>query len=93
MRATSSRPAPRSPDEEENTGNVLGTYTFAEDQYVDPSDLQSIAALTVRRRSRPACRRSIPAVNITNPSYPDPYAGRDPLEFVVSAPANITVRT
>jgi hypothetical protein len=30
-------------------------------------------------------------VNITNPSYPDPYGGRDPLEFIVSGPANITV--
>lgn len=30
-------------------------------------------------------------VNITNPSYPDPYGGRDPVEFVVSAPANIVV--
>ena len=31
------------------------------------------------------------SVNITNPSYPDPYGGRDPAEFIVSAPANITV--
>ena len=31
------------------------------------------------------------SVNITNPSYPDPYGGRDPLSFIVSAPANITV--
>ena len=31
------------------------------------------------------------SVNITNPSYPDPYGGRDPLTFIVSAPANITV--
>jgi outer membrane receptor protein involved in Fe transport len=30
-------------------------------------------------------------VNITNPAYPDPYGGRDPAEFVVSGPANITV--
>jgi outer membrane receptor protein involved in Fe transport len=31
------------------------------------------------------------SVNITNPAYPDPYGGRDPLSFIVSAPANITV--
>jgi hypothetical protein len=31
------------------------------------------------------------SVNITNPSYPDPYGGRDPLSFIVSAPANITI--
>jgi hypothetical protein len=30
-------------------------------------------------------------VNITDPSYPDPYGGRDPSEFVSSGPANITV--
>lgn len=30
-------------------------------------------------------------VSITNPSYPDPYGGRDPLTFVSTAPANITV--
>jgi hypothetical protein len=31
------------------------------------------------------------SVSITNPSYPDPYGGRDPLTFVSTAPANITV--
>ena len=31
------------------------------------------------------------SINITNPSYPDPYGGRDPLSFIVSGPANITV--
>ena len=30
-------------------------------------------------------------INITNPSYPDPYQGRDPAQFIVSGPANITV--
>jgi hypothetical protein len=30
-------------------------------------------------------------INITNPSYPDPYQGRDPLSFITSGPANITV--
>jgi hypothetical protein len=31
------------------------------------------------------------SVNITNPSYPDPYGGRNPGDFIVSGPANITV--
>jgi outer membrane receptor protein involved in Fe transport len=31
------------------------------------------------------------SVSISNPSYPDPYGGRDPLTFVSTAPANITV--
>jgi hypothetical protein len=31
------------------------------------------------------------AVNIRNPSYPDPYQGRDPLSFVSTAPPNITI--
>lgn len=31
------------------------------------------------------------SVTINNPSYPDPYGGRDPQEFIVSGPANITV--
>jgi carboxypeptidase family protein len=30
-------------------------------------------------------------VNIPNPTYPDPYNGRPPSEFIVSGPANITV--
>jgi hypothetical protein len=30
-------------------------------------------------------------INITNPPYPDPYGGRDPLTFASTAPANITV--
>ena len=30
-------------------------------------------------------------VNITNPTYPDPYGGRSPADFITSAPANITV--
>jgi hypothetical protein len=30
-------------------------------------------------------------VNISNPSYPDPYQGRDPLSFVSTAPPNITI--
>jgi hypothetical protein len=31
------------------------------------------------------------SLNITNPSYPDPYGGRNPADFIVSGPANITV--
>jgi hypothetical protein len=31
------------------------------------------------------------SVNITTPSYPDPYGGRDPRDFIVSGAANITV--
>lgn len=31
------------------------------------------------------------SVNITNPAYPDPYQGRPPTDFILSAPANITV--
>ena len=31
-------------------------------------------------------------VTIRNPSYPDPYQGRDPLSFVSTAPPNITDR-
>lgn len=30
-------------------------------------------------------------VNITNPSYPDPYLGQDPLQFIVTGPANINI--
>ena len=30
-------------------------------------------------------------INITNPSYPDPYQGRDPANFVTTAPPNITI--
>ena len=30
-------------------------------------------------------------VNIRNPSYPDPYQGRDPLSFVSTAPPNISI--
>ena len=30
-------------------------------------------------------------INIVNPSYPDPYQGRDPASFVSTAPPNITI--
>jgi hypothetical protein len=186
------------PYEEENTGNVLGSYTFARDQYFNPNDPASVAALTGAATfsaslppigtKRPTkyyvgfvqddwkigsnltmnlglryerlygcCNEDLDpsvfpvpipyidvsqrgdtnnwgprlglawdvdgtgatvvragyglyyghvrilgnlnefrnfqryTVNITNPPYPDPYGGRDPLEFVVSGPTNITV--
>ncbi len=186
------------PYQEENTGNILGSYTFARDQYFNPNDPQSIANLTgavtfsaslppintkhptqyyvgfvqddwklrsnltvnlgLRYERLYGCANEdldpsifpvpIPyidvsqrgdtnnwgprvgiawdadgagrtvvrggyglyyghvrilgnlnefrnyqryTVNITNPSYPDPYGGRDPMTFVVSGPANITV--
>ena len=31
------------------------------------------------------------AINISNPSYPDPYGGRDPLAFASTAPQNISI--
>ncbi len=31
------------------------------------------------------------SLEITNPSYPDPYQGRDPVEFIVSGPTNLTI--
>ena len=31
------------------------------------------------------------SITISNPPYPDPYNGRDPPSFIVSAPTNITV--
>ena len=31
------------------------------------------------------------SITIRNPSYPDPYQGRDPLSFVSTAPPNITI--
>jgi hypothetical protein len=31
------------------------------------------------------------SIEITNPSYPDPYQGQDPQDFAVSGPANLTI--
>lgn len=31
------------------------------------------------------------SINIRNPSYPDPYGGRDPVSFASTAPPNITI--
>jgi outer membrane receptor protein involved in Fe transport len=31
------------------------------------------------------------AISIRNPTYPDPYGGRDPMSFVSTAPPNITI--
>jgi len=31
------------------------------------------------------------AISISNPSYPDPYGGRDPLSFASTAPQNISI--
>jgi hypothetical protein len=31
------------------------------------------------------------SINIRNPSYPDPYGGRDPADFASTAPPNITI--
>ena len=30
-------------------------------------------------------------INITNPSYPDPFGGRDPITFVSTAPPNVDI--
>jgi hypothetical protein len=30
-------------------------------------------------------------INITNPSYPDPFGGRDPITFVSTAPPNVGI--
>ena len=47
------------PYEEENTGNVLGSFSFDRDQYFDPNDPASIAALTGRDhvQRQPAANR------------------------------------
>src|SRR5262245_62508978 len=30
-------------------------------------------------------------INITNPSYPDPFGGRDPITFISTAPPNVGI--
>src|SRR5690606_17761472 len=52
------------PYEEENTGNVLGSYTFAEDQYFDPNDPQSVANLT----GAATFSASLPPINTKHPT-------------------------
>jgi hypothetical protein len=51
--------------------------------YYNPMNLQITSAEMANYRQ--------PTAIITNPTYPDPYGGRDPLTFVSTAPANIQV--
>jgi hypothetical protein len=51
--------------------------------YYNPMNLQITSAEMANYRQ--------PSAIITNPTYPDPYGGRDPLTFVSTAPANISV--
>jgi len=51
--------------------------------YYNPMNLQITSAELANYRQ--------PTAIIANPSYPDPYGGRDPLTFVSTAPANIAV--
>lgn len=52
------------PYEEENTGNILGSYSFSEDQYFNPDDPQSIANL----RGADTFSASIPPINTSHPT-------------------------
>src|ERR1043165_935197 len=58
---------------------VRGDYGI----YYNPMNLQITSAELANYRQ--------PTAIITNPTYPDPYGGRDPLTFVSTAPANISV--
>jgi hypothetical protein len=58
---------------------VRGDYGI----YYNPMNLQITSAELANYRQ--------PTAIITNPTYPDPYGGRDPLTFVSTAPANIAV--
>ena len=51
--------------------------------YYNPMNLQITSAELANYRQ--------PTAIITNPTYPDPYGGRDPLTFVSTAPQNIQV--
>jgi len=51
--------------------------------YYNPMNLQITSAELANYRQ--------PSAIIPNPTYPDPYGGRDPLTFVSTAPANISV--
>jgi len=50
--------------------------------YYNPMNLQITSAELANFRQ--------PSAIIANPTYPDPYGGRDPLTFVSTAPANIS---
>ena len=52
------------PYQEEITGNILGTYTFARDQYFNPNDPQSIANLT----GAVTFSASLPPINTKHPT-------------------------
>ena len=52
------------PYQEENTGNILGSYTFAEDQYFNPDDPASVAAL----RGAVTFSASLPPINTHHPT-------------------------
>jgi hypothetical protein len=58
---------------------VRGDYGI----YYNPMNLQITSAELNNFRQ--------PTAIIANPTYPDPYGGRDPLTFVSTAPANIQV--
>jgi Carboxypeptidase regulatory-like domain len=49
--------------------------------YYNPMNLQATSAELANYRQ--------PTATIANPTYPDPYGGRDPLSFVSTAPANV----
>ncbi len=51
--------------------------------YYNPMNIQLKAAELENYRR--------PTATLANPSYPDPYGGRDPLTFVSTAPQNITI--
>ena len=52
------------PYQEENTGDLLGSYTFANDQYFNPNDPNSVANL----RGAVLFTASIPPINTSHPT-------------------------